>query len=391
MFDQISAIISMNIKSLPQRANMSVAAIVAVAAVVSVLLGFLAMANGLQQTLEGSGTDDFAIILRANSSSELNSGISKEQQDLIALAPGIAAGADGSPLVSRESYVIVDGLKKSSETKANIPLRGMSVDGVKLRSTVAIKEGRMFTPGLNEMVVGAGVLREFSGFELGKELRFGRSVFKVVGVFDSPGSVFESEVWADIAVVQSQFNRGSAVQTMRIKLATPGDVETVKAYLDNDPRLTTEIKTEKDYFASQSRGTATLVRLGWALGIAMALGALSGALNTMYASVEARTRDIATLRTIGFSGFATFIGTVVESLALAALGGLFGGLLAFLFLDGVSASTLGGSFTQIVFAFDLSPALLQDAVMMALVIGVIGGFGPAWRASRLPLTAAFSR
>ncbi len=391
MLNQIAAIIAMNVKSLPRRANMSVAAVAAIAAVVAVLLGFLAMANGLQQTISGSGSDDFAIILRANSSSELNSTLTKDQQDLIALAPGFARGPGGRPLVSRESYVIVDGIKKSSDTKANIPLRGMSPEGVALRSGVRVTEGRMFEAGLNELVVGAGVLREFAGFEMGKEIRFGRSVWRVVGVFEAPGSVFESELWADIKVVQGQFNRGASVQTMRAKLAVPGDISTPAAYIENEPRLNADIKTERTYFAGQSQGTQQLVTLGWALGIAMALGSLSGALNTMYASVQARTRDIATLRTLGFGGFATFVGTVVESLVLAAIGGLIGGVVAFLFLDGITASTLSGSFTQVVFAFDLSPQLLADSVVLALVIGAVGGIFPAWRASRLPLTAAFGR
>jgi putative ABC transport system permease protein len=285
---------------------------------------------------------------------------------------------------------VVDGIKRQSGTRANLPLRGVSLAGVALRDNVKIVEGRMFNPGTNEIVVGEGAMREFSGFELGKELRFSRSTWKVVGVFSMNGAVFESELWADVRSVQSLFNRGSAFQTMRLKLEDPSRIGELRETVLNDPRLKLEVKTEQDYYSAQSRRTSDLIMLlGWPLGIAMAFGALAGALNTMYTSVSMRAREIATLRALGFSGIAAFAGTLVESLVLSMAGGVLGALATWTFFDGLSASTLGGSFTQVVFSFRLTPALVWQGALLALVIGFAGGVFPAWRAARTPVSTAF--
>jgi putative ABC transport system permease protein len=386
---QIRAVVAMNVLSLPSRWSLSLATVFAVTVVVAVLLSFLAMANGFQRTVAGSGADDVAVVLRDGAEAEINSVLTREQVNLLREAPGIASGPDG-PLVSAELYVIVDGIKRSSGTRANLPLRGIEGAGLSLRPGVELLDGRMFRPGTNELIVGAGVLREFDGFELGQEMRFGRSTWRVVGVFSIPGTVFDSELWADARVVQSLFQRGSSFQTLRARLAGPEQFTAFADHVRNEPRLQLDVKRETDYFASQASGTTDLIMyLGWPLGIAMAFGALAGALNTMYTSVATREREIATLRAIGFSGTAAFVGTLVESLLLALIGGLLGAALAYLFFDGLSAATLGGSFTQVVFSFELSAGLLWQGALLALLIGLLGGVFPAWRAARVTVDAAF--
>ena len=388
-FSQIGTVVVMNIMSLPRRLWMSLAAVFAVSVVVAVLLAFLAMAKGFENTLAGTGSDDIAIITRVGSQSELNSVLGRDTVNIVTTAPGIAKDVNGDPVYSAELFVIVDGIKRSSQTEANIPMRGISLDGLGLREQMQIVAGRSFEPGRNEIVVGQGVQREFSGFELGREIRFGKTAWEVVGIFSTGGSAFESELWADAPTVQTQFQRGSSFQTVRVALETPGNVEPIQAFIDNDPQLTLDVATEKTYFASQGKALSGIAIFGWALSIIMGMGALAGALNTMYTSVAARSREIATLRAIGFSNTSAFAGTLAESILLSLIGGVLGAMASWMLFDGFQASTLGGSFTQVVFTFDLTPALFRDGIVLALAIGLIGGLFPAWRAARVPVVTAF--
>src|SRR6478736_2284627 len=354
---QVAAVTAINLKSISQRRWLSLSTVIAIALVVIVLLAFLAMANGFQRTIAAAGADDIAIVLRAGSQAEINSTVSRDQVRLIEDGPGIARGSDGKPLVSPELYLVVDGVKRSTKTKANLPLRGIGEQGSALRKGITITAGRMFNRGSNEVVVGKALLREFEGFEIGSTVAFGATRWNVVGVFESGGSVFESEIWAEL-----------------------------NGYSDNDPRLKLDVKSEAAYFAEQASQTSDLIqKLGWPLAIAMALGAIAGALNTMYSSVAARATEIATLRAIGFGGFPAFVGTLAESLLLAAIGGLLGAAATYLIFDGVTASTLGANFTQVVFDFKLSPWLIAEGVVLALIVGLIGGLFPALRAARLPI------
>ena len=384
---QTLAVTVINLKSLPQRLWMSLATVTAVGLVVAVLLAFLAMANGFQRTIAGSGAADIAMVLRGGSEAEINSVVLREQARLIEEGPGIARGADGKPQISGELYLTVDGIKRSTGTRANLPLRGIGPQGAALRRGVAIIAGRMFTQGSNEIVVGKALGSEFAGFDLGQTVTFGTSRWTVVGIFSADGSVFESEIWADAPVLQSLFKR-NAFQTVRARLTGPAAIESLKAYSDNDPRLKLDVISEAAYFAKQASNTSDLIqKLGWPLAIAMAFGSLAGALNTMYSSVAARATEIATLRAIGFGGFSTFVGTLVESLILAAIGGLIGAAATYLVFDGFTASTMGGSFSQVVFNFQLSPWLIGQGLLLALAVGLVGGLFPALRAARMPIIA----
>ncbi|MFN9849699.1 MAG: ABC transporter permease [Alphaproteobacteria bacterium] len=383
LMSQTRAVIAMNVRSIPQRLWMSVATVVSIALVVAVLLGFLSLANGFNQTLKGSGAPDVAIVLREGSEAELNSTLSREQVDLLGRGPGVQVGADGRPIVSGELFLVVDGIKKSSRTKANMPLRGVGANGLLVRKQAKISQGRMFAPGSNEIVVGAGLLREFEGFELGKSVRFGAQTWRVVGVFEAPGTVFESELWADAPVVQSLFKRGTSFQTARVVLTSPGALPAFEAYAKSEPRLQLKAQSELAYYAAQAERSGLLIRyFGWPLGIIMAIGALAGALNTMYASVSSRAAEIATLRVIGFSGFSAFMGTMVEAMVLSAIGALLGVAICALGFNGLSASTLGAGFTQVAFRVQIGPEIIGQAVTLALLIGLVGGIFPGWRAAR---------
>lgn len=383
LMSQTRAVIAMNVRSIPQRLWMSVATVVSIALVVAVLLGFLSLANGFNQTLKGSGAPDVAIVLREGSEAELNSTLSREQVDLLGRGPGVQVGADGRPIVSGELFLVVDGIKKSSRTKANMPLRGVGANGLLVRKQAKISQGRMFAPGSNEIVVGAGLLREFEGFELGKSVRFGAQTWRVVGVFEAPGTVFESELWADAPVVQSLFKRGTSFQTARVVLTSPEALPAFEAYAKSEPRLQLKAQSELAYYAAQAERSGLLIRyFGWPLGIIMAIGALAGALNTMYASVSSRAAEIATLRVIGFSGFSAFMGTMVEAMVLSAIGALLGVAICALGFNGLSASTLGAGFTQVAFRVQIGPEIIGQAVTLALLIGLVGGIFPGWRAAR---------
>ena len=386
MISQILAVTSINLRSIPQRWGMSLATILSIALVVGVLLGFLAMANGFRATVSGTGSEQIAVLLRSGAQAELNSGFGRDTVRLIETAPGVARDADGNAILSAELYVITDATKRSTGNDASLSLRGVDEMAPRLRENFQIVQGRMFAEGSNEIVVGEGVIREFSGFDLNSTIRMGPNEWRIVGIFSTGGSVFDSEIWADIGTVQNLYQRGASYQSIRVELDGETGLTELQDYVENEPRLDLDVETEKDFFAQSAGGLSNLIMyLGWPLAIIMAVGALAGAWNAMYASVDSRIREIATLRTLGFSGFAAFVGTLVESLMLAFIGGLVGALITYFVFDGVSASTLGGSFTQVVFSFAVTPAAVVNGVVLALLVVLLGGFFPALRASRVPL------
>ncbi len=387
MLKQILSITLLGIRSIPRRLGPSLVIIVGLAGVVAVFTALLAMAAGFQSTLESAGRPDVALVLRGGSQAELNSGISREQAPIIKQAPGVAQGADGLPLASAEVVVIAELMKPGEKTGSNITVRGVEPAAFTLRPQLRIVEGRNFTQGLRELIVGQGVAGQFEGARLGATLRMRGSDWTVVGVFAS-GDAYESELWADVDVAQSSFNR-QGYSAVRLQFATAGDLQTIKDALSADPRVNVDVETEEQYFSGQTEQfRKTIGILAVFVTTIMGLGAVFAALNTMYAAVGARAREIATLRAIGFRGLPVVVSIMLESLILALIGGLLGALAAYVLFNNMVVSTLGANFTQVVFRFAVTPALVVDGLIIAVAIGMVGGFLPALRAARLPVTTA---
>jgi len=387
--NQMLAVTWLNLRNLPQRVGSSVVAVIGVAAVVLVFAAVLSMAQGFERTMITAGADDTAIILRDGATSELTSGLSNEQVLIIADAPGVLKDGDSS-VMSAELYVIVDVRKKANNTEANVPFRGIQSGALDVRKNVQLADGRMFEEGKNEIVVGRAAQQEFVGLDTGSTIRFGQSEWQIVGSFEAGGSVSESELWTDVRVLQSAYRRGNSFQSVRVKLQDESSLEELKAALDADPRITPDVFTEKEYYSGQAQGLTQFIKLvGYPLTILMSIGAIFGALNSMYSSVSVRGKEIATLRALGFGPFSILVSTIVESTLLALIGGIIGGAAAFLVFNGFQVSTLNGpSFSQVVFDFAVTPDLLVDGLKAALIIGAFGGLFPAIRAARLPVAQA---
>jgi putative ABC transport system permease protein len=381
--------IKVNLLGIPRRLSMSFATVLSVALVVLVLLGFLAMASGFRAAMARAGSEDVAVILSRGTDSEFQSSIAPEEYRLVASAPGIMS-RDGHPLISGEVLAAVGAIALDGEV-AGLTLRGIEPQGPALRDGFMLSAGRMFRPGSREIVVGRGVVDTFPQFRLGDDIRLGPSEWIVVGTFEAGGSAYESEVWADTRTVQSLFALGPDFRAIRARVGG-GGLATLKAFAEADPRVRLSVRSERAYFESQSAGMARFIgRLGWPLGFTMALGALAGALNTMYTSVAMRGAEIATLRTIGFGGFATFAGTMAESLLLALTGGVIGVGAAYLIFQNLATSTLNGQFTQTMFHFHVSPWIAAQALMLSAFVGVAGGILPAWRSARQPIHAGLQQ
>ncbi len=386
---QTLAVTWLNLRNLPRRVGSSVVAVIGVAAVVLVFASVLSMAKGFERTMVTAGSDDTAIIMRSGSTSELNSGLSNDQVLIVADAPGVLKDGDES-VMSAELYVVVDVKKRSNNTEANVPFRGIQTGAFDVRNNVQMVDGRMFEPGKNEIVVGRAAQREFLGLETGSTMQFGQTDWQIVGSFEAGGSVSESELWTDVRVLQGAYRRGNSFQSVRVKLQDESSLETLTTALSEDPRIDPDVLTEKEYYSGQAEGLTRFIKvIGYPLTILMSIGALFGALNSMYTSVSVRGKEIATLRALGFGPVSILVSTIVESTLLALVGGLIGGALAFLVFNGFQVSTLNGaSFSQVVFDFAVTPDLLVDGLKAAVIIGAFGGLLPAIRAARLPVAQA---
>ncbi len=378
---------SIGLAGLPQRWGASLVIVVGIAGVVGVLVAMLAMGEGFKATLDKTGGDDTAIVLRGGSQAETNSVITRDQVPLIGALAGIAKGADGKPLASPELSQVVNLPSMADGTDVNVQFRGVGSAGWALRPTLKIIEGRKFGGGLREIVVGDGARHQFRGLELGKQLKLANQMWTVVGVFKS-GDSHDSELWADADVLGPAYQR-SSFQSVTVKLDGKDGFKRLKAALAADPRLKLDIETTHDYYAKQSQGLTKLINiLGKVIGSIMAIGAVFGALNSMYAAVAGRAREIATMRALGFRGLPVVTAVMLETMLLALLGGLLGAGLAWLVFNGYTVSTLGQNFSQVVFQFRVSPELLWTGLKWALGIGLVGGLFPALRAARLPVTEA---
>ncbi|MGO6860423.1 ABC transporter permease [Rhizobium ruizarguesonis] len=389
---QIFLMVRVNLGSLPWRLWISLSMVLSVALVVAVLAGFLAMARGFEAALQGAGSTGIAVILGGGTNQETGSDVPAEAiRSLAAMTGeiGVVRNAAGGLALSREIVVPVDVVRASDGAEQTLSLRGMDLAGPGLRDRATLSQGRLFSPGAREIVVGGRIADEFSGFAVGDKVRLGTMDWTVTGHFTSGGSAFESEIWADLEAVQSAFDRQGQVQSLRVRLAGAGGLPVLQEHLSAFPGAPLTAVSEADLYAAESERTASLIRLfGWPLALLMAVGATAGALNTMMSSVSDRTVEISTLRLLGFGRLPAFAATWVEAVALSISGAALGILASRLAFNGWQASTMGANNTKMAFQLDVTTDVALTAGLLGLAIGIIGGALPALAATRLPLTSA---
>ena len=391
MLRQIAHVTMLNLRTVPLRLGTSLVIVVGIAGVVGVLVSVLAMSEGFRHTLASTGRPGRVIMLRAGSDSELSSGVARDQATLLASLPGVARDASARPLASAELMVMVDLPRRGERDPNNVPFRGVQPSAFAIRDEVRIVEGRPFSRGVREVVVGRRASQQFAGLQVGSHIDFRDSEWTVVGVFTSGGDVHESEIWADAEVALSAFRRtGFQSVTATLTDASDAGLAAFRDAIARDRRLSINVLREPEYYARQAKVLATLIDvLGYSVSIFMAVGATFGALNCMYSAIASRQVEIATLRAIGFGGAPVVVSVMLEALVLALLGGAVGGGLAWLYCDGASLSTLNFStFSQVAFDFRVTRELLLRGLVWAVVIGAAGGLLPAIRAARLPVTVA---
>ena len=378
-----------NVRSVKARWTSTIVAVVGIAGTVGVFVAMLSLARGFKATLVSSGSPDNALITRAGATSEMTSGVSLDAVKIIQDAPGIARGADG-PLLTPEAVLMAPIPLRSTGTDANVELRGVAPNVFAIRGNVKITEGRMFRPGLSELVVGKNARATYSGLTLGSTIALGSARWQVVGTFDAGGSAFDSEVWGDAHLLNGAYKRPDTLsQSVTVHLTSPAALQQLRDTLTADPRLNVDVTREIDYYAKQStRMTQLITILGGFVALIMAIGAVFGALNTMYSAVAERGREIATMRALGFNSGNVILSFLVEALLISFVGGLLG-CLAVLPLNGLTTSTMNfQTFSNLAFAFKITFDLLWMGVLFALVMGVLGGMPPAIRAASRPVASA---
>lgn len=371
--------------TLPQRLGSSSVIVLGIAGVVGVLVALLAMAAGFQATLRQTGSEDTVIVMRAGSTTELNSVLDPDTAAIVSEGPQIKRNARGEPIASPELVVVASLPERSSGLDANVEIRGVGARAWDLRPSIKIKAGRRFRAGMHELIAGTRAHQQFRGVDVGSSLNLNGQPWKIVGLFDS-GDVHNSELWGDTASIGAAYRRGSSTTSINLKLVRADAFDAYKAFIAHDPRLKVDVQRIRDYYSAQSDSLAQTIRiLGTAVGAIMAVGAVFGALNAMYAAVAVRTREIATLRALGFRGMPVTVSVLLEAMLLALLGGALGAALAWALFNGYTTSTLGENFSQVVFTFTVTPPLMWTGLKWALAIGLIGGLLPALRAARLPV------
>jgi putative ABC transport system permease protein len=386
---QTIAVTALNLRTIPQRLASSGVAIIGIAGVVVVLVSVLSIAAGFTAAMRDSGSPSRALVMRSGADSEMTSGLGGPETDIIKQAPGLRLDGQ-SPLASAELYVIIDLPKRSTNTAANVPMRGIQPTATLVRDEVSIVEGRMLEFGTNEVVVGRGAGGQFQGLTVGHEIVSGQNRWRVVGMFEADGGVSETEIWCDARVLQSAYRRGNTFQTVLARLDSRESFEAFRDWLTANPQLNVQVRRETEYYAQQSRALSGLIQtVGFGIAALMGVGAVFGAILTMYTAVSTRSREIATLRALGFNTTSVVVSVLVESLALAAIGGVIGGIGAYLAFNGYQTSTMNfQTFSQVAFAFRVTPQLLTLGLVYALVMGLVGGLLPAIRAARLPIPTA---
>ena len=386
---QTLAVTMLNLRTIPQRLGSSGVAIVGIAGVVIVLVSVLSIAQGFAAAMAASGSPVRALVMRSGADSEMTSGLSGVEVDLIKQAPGLRREGQ-SPVASAELYVIIDIPKISTDTSANVPMRGVEPAGTTVREEFSIAEGRMFTFGTNQVIVGRGAVVNFKGLTVGSTITSGQNTWQVVGLFETDGSVAETEIWCDARVLQGVYRRGNSFQSLLARLDSSSSFDTFRDWLTANPQVNVQVRREEEYYAQQSRALTSLIRtVGYGIAILMGIGAVFGAILTMYTAVSTRSREIATLRALGFNTTSVVVSVLAESLALAVVGGVIGGVLAYVAFNGYQTSTLNlSTFSQVAFAFQVTPQLLGMGLFYALAMGLVGGLFPALRAARLPIPSA---
>jgi putative ABC transport system permease protein len=378
-----------NFRSVRQRWASAVVAVLGIAGTVGVFVAMLSLAKGFKATLISSGSTDNAMVRRAGSTSEMDSSVSLDQVKILEDEPGVARGPNG-PLVTSETVVIAPFPLRSTGTDANVQIRGVSARTLDVRKQVKMIQGRFFAPGVSELIVGHNASRTYSGLTLGSSVKFGGGTWQVVGVFDAGGSAFDSEVWCDARVLNQIYHRPENIfQSVTVHLDSAGALQQFKDAVMADPRMTVDVSREVEYYDKQSRTLTTLITtLGGIVAVIMGIGAIFGALNTMYSAVAERSREIATLRALGFGAGSVVFSFTVEALLISFVGGLLG-CLAVLPLNGLTTGAMNWqTFSHLAFAFKITPALLAGGILFALVMGVLGGIFPALRAARQPVAPA---
>lgn len=386
---QTLAVTALNLRTIPQRLGSSGVAIVGIAGVVIVLVSVLSIAAGFSAAMQGSGSPSRALVMRSGADSEMTSGLGGTEVDVIKQAPGLRRDGQ-TPVASAELYVIIDIPKISTNTSANVPMRGVQETALAVRNEASIIEGRMFQFGTNEIVVGRGATGQFAGLTVGNEFKSGQDTWKVVGIFEADGGVSETEIWCDARVLQGAYRRGNSYQSLLAQLDSSDSFDTFRDWLTANPQVNVQVRREADYYAQQSRALSGLIQgVGFGIAALMGIGAVFGAILTMYTAVSTRSREIATLRALGFNTTSVVVSVLAESLALAAIGGVIGGITAYLAFNGYQTSTMNFStFSQVAFAFQVTPQLLVMGLIYALAMGLVGGLFPAVRAARLPIPTA---
>jgi putative ABC transport system permease protein len=386
---QIVAVSLLSIRTIPQRLGSSAVAIVGIAGVVIVFVSVLSMAEGFFAALRSAGSPNRALVMRSGTDSEMTSILSGAEVEIIKQAPGILRDNQRA-LASSELLVLIDLPKLSTGSEANVPLRGIGPETMQVRDEAKVVEGRMFRFGTNEVIAGRSASRHFAGLSLGSEVKTGQVGWTVVGFFETGGSVSETELWCDARVLQGVYRRGNSYQSVLARLTSPESFNSFKDWLTSNPQVNISVNPEVEYYTEQSTTITTLIRtIGFGIATLMGIGAIFGAVLTMYTAVATRTREIATLRALGFNTFSVLLSVLAESLGLAAVGGVLGGLLAYFAFNGFQASTMNWrTFSQVAFAFKVTPSLLAQGVAYALIMGFIGGLLPAVKAARLPISSA---
>ena len=386
---QTLAVSALSVRTIPQRASSSAVAMIGIAGVVIVFVAVLSIGEGFRAAMADASAPDRAIVMRTGADSEMTSGLPGPEVQVIEQAPGLLR-VNNRPIASAELYVLVDLNKRSTGTAANVPLRGIGAEALEVRNEAHIVDGRMFQFGTNEAIVGRGANRQFSGVDLGSEFMSGNLRLRVVGIFESNGSVGETEIWCDSHLIQGVYERGNSYQSVLAKLDSPAAFDTFKNWLTTNPQLNVQVQREGDYYAQQSQVMSSLIRgIGYTIAVLMGVGAVFGAILTMYTAVSTRTREIATLRALGFNTASVLISVLAESLALAAIGGLLGGLTAYVAFNGYQTSTMNfQTFSQVAFAFRVTRELMIQGLSYALMMGLVGGLMPAIKAARLPIATA---